>query len=113
VALDYEVGELDDDRWSRWQERPADQTPQEEDRRLGPGGFHYALRGRIGSFDVAAGRVTRALLAWQWRGSDLVGHETHTLTVNIYSSEQMSLPSIRQGSTTSGWLADANGANQQ
>jgi SAM-dependent methyltransferase len=90
LALDYEVGEFDDDRWSRWQERPADQTaPGEEDRRLAPDGFHYALRGRIVSVDVATGRVTRELQAWQWRDSDLVGHESHTLTVNIYSSDDI------------------------
>ena len=90
LALDSEVGELDSDRWSAWQARPADESPPAEaDRRLGPDGFHYALRHRVVAFDLEARRMTRELQAWQWRGGELVGHETHALIVNIYSSDEI------------------------
>jgi SAM-dependent methyltransferase len=90
LALDYEVSEFDDDGWRRWQLRPADETPPPSHaRRLGPDGFHYALRHRITGVDVAERSMTRELQAWQWRDDELVAHETHSLVVNIYSSNEI------------------------
>jgi SAM-dependent methyltransferase len=90
AALDYEVGEFDEDRWRRWQPRPADDTPPpSEARRLGPDGFEYALRHRITAVDVAERSVTRELTAWQWQRDELVAHETHALVVNVYSSNEI------------------------
>ena len=90
LALDYEVGEFDNDRWRRWQPRPADETPPAiQARRLGPDGFHYALRHRITAVDVAERAVTRELQAWQWRSDELVAHETHALVANVYSSSEI------------------------
>ena len=90
LALDYEVGEFDNDRWQRWRPRPADETPPPSDaRRLGPDGFHYALRHRITSVDVVERSVTRELQAWQWQGDELVAHETHALVANVYSSNEI------------------------
>lgn len=90
LALDYEVYEFDDDRWRRWQPRPADETPPaSQDRRLGPDGFHYALRHRIVAVDVAERSVTREMQAWQWQSDELVGHESHALVANVYSSDEI------------------------
>ncbi len=95
LALDYEVGEridyfLDDDRWRGWRPRPADETPPpEQERRLGPDGFHYALRQRITAVDVAERSLTREMQAWQWDGDELVAHETHDLVANVYSSDEI------------------------
>lgn len=95
LALDYEVGEridyfLDDDRWNGWRPRPADETPPPEQmRRLGPDGFHYALRQRITAVDVAERSLTREMQAWQWHGDELVAHETHDLVTNVYSSDEI------------------------
>lgn len=90
LALDYEVGEFDDDRWRRWQPQPADETPPpRQDRRLGADGFHYALRHRLTAVDVAERSVTREMKAWQWQRDELVAHETHSLLANVYSSNEI------------------------
>jgi SAM-dependent methyltransferase len=90
LALDYEVGEFDNDRWQRWRPRPADETPPpSQARRLAPDGFHYALRHRIVAVDLAERSVTRELTAWQWQGDELVAHETHALVANVYSSNEI------------------------
>ena len=90
LALDYEVHEFDDDRWRRWQTRPADESPPpSQARRLAPDGFHYALRHRLVAVDVADRSVTRELQAWQWQGDELVAHETHALVANVYSSNEI------------------------
>ncbi len=90
LALDYEVGEFDDDRWRRWAPRPADNTPPpSQARRLGLDGFHYALRHRIIGVDLADRCVIREMQAWQWHGEELVAHETHDLVANVYSSNEI------------------------
>ncbi len=90
LALDYQVGEFDDDRWRRWKPRPVDSTPPPgQARRLGPDGFHYALRHRILAVDMAERSVTRELQAWQWQGDELVAQEAHTLVANVYSSNEI------------------------
>ena len=90
LALDYEVGEFDDDRWRRWRSRPADATPPpSQARRLAPDGFHYALRHRIVAIDLTERSMTRELQAWQWQRDQLVAHETHNLVANIYSSNEI------------------------
>ena len=90
LALDFEVGEFDDDRWRRWRTRPADETPPpSQARRLGPDGFHYALRHRITAVDVAERSVTREMQAWQWQRDELVAHDTHALVANVYSSNEI------------------------
>lgn len=90
LALDYEVGEFDDERWRGWSARPADEAPPADStRRLGPDGFHYALRHRVVSVDPVDRSLTRELQAWQWRGDELVAHETHTLVINVYASDEI------------------------
>jgi SAM-dependent methyltransferase len=90
LALDFEVGEFDDDRWRRWRPRPTDETPPpSEARRLGPDGFHYALRHRITAVDVAERSMTHEMKAWQWQRDELVAHETHALVTNVYSSNEI------------------------
>ena len=91
LALDCEVGEFDFDAWSaRGGARPVnDEPPDAQDRRLGPDGFHYALRHRITSLERESQRATRELQAWQWRNGDLVAHEVHTLVVNIYAQDEI------------------------
>jgi SAM-dependent methyltransferase len=90
LALDYEVGEFDDDRWRRWRLRPADESPPPSHaRRLAPDGFHYALRHRILGVDMSERAVTRELQAWKWDGDELVAHEAHTLVANVYSSDEI------------------------
>ena len=90
LAMDYEVGDFDDDRWRRWQLRPADESPPpSQARRLGPDGFQYALRHRIIAVDVADRSVTREMKAWQWRDDEVVAYETHTLVANVYSSKEI------------------------
>ena len=90
LALDYEVGEFDDDRWRGWRQQPADETPPpKQERRLGPDGFHYALRHRIAAVDLAERSLTREMQAWQWNGDELVAHECHALVVNVYSSDEI------------------------
>lgn len=90
LALDYEVGEFDDDRWREWRPRPADKTPPpQQTRRLGHDGFHYAQRHRITAVDLAERCLTREMQAWQWHGDELVAHEAHDLVVNVYSSDEI------------------------
>ena len=95
LALDYEVGEridyfLDDDRWRGWRPRAADETPPAPQmRRLGPDGFHYALRHRITAVDLTERCLTREMQAWQWHGDELVAHEAHDLVANVYSSDEI------------------------
>ncbi len=90
LALDYEVGEFDDDRWRRWRPRPADESPPPSHaRRLAPDGFCYSLRHRILGVDMSERAVTRELQAWQWEGDELVAHEAHTLVANVYSSDEI------------------------
>ncbi len=90
LALDYEVGEFDDERWRRWHPRPADDSPPaSHERRLAPDGFRYALRHRLIDVDVAERSVTRELAAWQWRDDELVACEAHRLVANIYSSDDI------------------------
>jgi hypothetical protein len=90
LALDYEVGEFDDDYLRQWRPRAADETPPpSQDRRLGPDGFHYALRHRITAVDVAERSVTSEMQAWQWQRDELVAHETHALVANVYSSNEI------------------------
>lgn len=90
LALDYEVEEFDADRWRAWRPRPADATPPPaQTRRLGPDGFHYALRHRIVEVDLHQCRLVRELQAWQWRGDELVAHEAHDLVVNVYTSTEI------------------------
>jgi SAM-dependent methyltransferase len=90
VALDYEVGEFDDDRWRRWSARPPDESPPpEHERRLAADGFHYALRHRLAGVDVAERSVRRQLQAWQWRGDELVAYEAHDLVANVYTSDEI------------------------
>jgi SAM-dependent methyltransferase len=90
LALDYEVGEFDAERWRRWRPRPVDETPPpSEERRLGPDGFSYALRHRVVAVDVAERSVTRQMQAWQWHGDELLADETHSLVFNVYSSHEI------------------------
>jgi SAM-dependent methyltransferase len=90
LALDYEVGEFDDERWQRWQPLPADESPPPaQQRRLGSDGFHYALRHRILAVDVGERSVTREMQAWQWHGDELVAHEAHALIANVYSPNEI------------------------
>ena len=90
VALDYEVGEFDDDRWRGWRPRPPVTTPPPEHaRQLGRDGFSYALRHRVTSVDLAERSLTREMQAWQWHGDELVAHEAHDLVVNVYSSDEI------------------------
>ena len=90
LALDYEVGEFDDDHWRQWTPRPADETPPpSEARRLGSDGFHYALRHRFAAVDLGERSVTRELQAWQWQHGELVAHVTHTLVANVSSSDEI------------------------
>jgi SAM-dependent methyltransferase len=90
IALDYEVDDIDPERWRRWRPRPADLTePPIEERRLAPDGFQYALRHRVTAMDPDRRCVHREMQAWQWRDDELVAHETHALLVNVYSSTQI------------------------
>ena len=90
LALDYEVGEFDDDRWRSWRPRPAAETPPTgQARRLAPDGFHYALRHRIVAVDSAERCLTGEMQAWQRHGDELVAHETHDLVGNVYSSDEI------------------------
>jgi SAM-dependent methyltransferase len=90
LALDYEVGEFDEDRWQRWQPRPADETPPpSQTRRLAPDGFHYALRFRIIAVDMAERSVIREVKVWQWQRDVLIASETHVLVVNVYDSKEI------------------------
>ncbi len=91
LALDYEVGEFDFDQWnSKGGVRPANEEPPEAaDRQIAPDGFHYALRHRITALDIDAKSAMRELQAWQWRGDELIAHETHKLAVNIYSPDEI------------------------
>jgi SAM-dependent methyltransferase len=90
LALDYEVGEFDLDRWQRFRAKPVNENaPLESERQLAPDGFHYALRHRVVSIDLADRSLTREMQAWQWLGDELVAHETHGLVYNVYSTDEI------------------------
>jgi SAM-dependent methyltransferase len=90
LALDYEVEEFDAERWRTGRPVAQDQTPPDPgDRRLGSDGFQYALRNRVVAVDHDTRRVTYEIQAWQWSDGELVAHETHALTANVYTSEEI------------------------
>jgi SAM-dependent methyltransferase len=90
LILDYEIEEFDVARLARFEARPADSTPPPPaDRRRADDGFDYALRHRMVAIDVDRRQVTREMQAWQWDGDQLVAHETHLLTANVYTAEQV------------------------
>ena len=90
LVLDYEVKEFDADRLRRWKPKPVDESiPPPEDRRVAPDGFQYALRHRFVAIDVEDRSMRREMRLWQWRGDELVAHETHSLRYNVYSSEEI------------------------
>jgi SAM-dependent methyltransferase len=90
LAIDYEVKEWDSERWRKWQPRPADTSaPPDAERRLGPDGFHYALRHRITGVDQVDRSVSRELQAWQWQGDTLIAREAHALVINVYTSQEI------------------------
>ena len=90
LALDYEVEEIDAERWRRWEPRPLDPSPPTPaDRRLAPDGFEYALRHRFVAVDPDARQVTREMQAWQWSNGELVASETHALVANAYTSSEI------------------------
>jgi SAM-dependent methyltransferase len=98
LALDYELEDVDLDRWRRWRARPADLTePPIEDRRLAPDGLHYALRHRVTAVDPDLGRLHRELQVWQWRDDELLAHETHALVVNLYRPMQIQAALVDAG----------------
>ena len=90
LALDYEVEEFHAESWLTWSPVPLDPSPPAPaDRRLGPDGFQYALRGRLVAVDHDTRRMTREIQAWQWADGDLVAHETHELFTNVYTSAEI------------------------
>jgi SAM-dependent methyltransferase len=90
LAFDYEVEPFDADQWRRWQPQERDTSqPEPNDRRDAGDGFHYALRHRFTEVDVDRRRLTHEMHAWQWRGDELVAHETHCLVSNVYTSGQI------------------------
>jgi hypothetical protein len=68
----------------RWTSRSASSTAIG-----GADGFHYALRHRVVGVDVTERSVTSEMAAWQWRGDQLVAHETHRLVINVYASDEI------------------------
>lgn len=90
LALDYELSEFDSERLATFRPRPINETPPlPHDRRLGPDGFHYALRLRFTAIDVEIGRVTREMQAWQWSGDQLVGYEIWSMEANVYKRDDV------------------------
>jgi SAM-dependent methyltransferase len=88
LAVDDEVEEFDAEFWRTWSPSPPDPSPPAE-RRLGADGFEYALRGLVVALEHNPRRMTRDIQAWQWWNGDLVAHETHRLTYNVYTSEEI------------------------
>ena len=87
LALDYEVEDVDVDRW---QVSPAaSDEPPPDRRRRAADGCDYALRHRIVEIDRAGRAMTRELEAWQWRGAELVAHETHSLVCSVWTREDI------------------------
>src|SRR4051794_32514159 len=90
LALDYEVEDFDAEWW-RTQKlaAPDPSPPPAADRRLGRDGFEYALRHRVTGVDFESRRIHHEIQAWQWSNGELVAHETHELTTNVYSSREI------------------------
>lgn len=96
LALDYEVEEFDAERWRAWRPAPQDRTPPEPaDRSFGSDGLQYALRGRVVAVDQDTRRMTHEIQAWQWSDGEMVAHETHALTANVYTSDEI-LDALRE-----------------
>jgi SAM-dependent methyltransferase len=90
LALDYEVGEFDTERWDTWRARPVRLDPPAPDKRhIAPDGTAHALRARVTAVDVDTRRVEREIEAWQWDGDQLLRHETHRLVVNVYVRDEI------------------------
>jgi SAM-dependent methyltransferase len=66
LALDYEVEDVDVERW-RVSPRGPSQPPAPDRRRHAPDGCDYALAHRVVDIDRAGRAMVRELGAWQWR----------------------------------------------
>lgn len=96
IAMDYETSEVDPEQWKRFRARPIDDAPPPaHERKLAPDGFTYALRHRVTAVDADNGCAHRELQAWQWQGEQLVAYETHALTFNVYTRDQI-VDALRQ-----------------
>lgn len=90
LAMDCEVEEFDAERWRTWSPEPQDPSPPAPaDRRLGTDGAEYALRHRVVAVDPDARRVGHEIQAWQWSDGRLLAHESHTLTANVYTPDEI------------------------
>ena len=100
LALDYEVERAPSDVWRRWQPRRRDPSvPESHDRRRAADGFEYALRHRIAAVDVDDRHVTHEMQVWQWRDGQLLAHESHLLTANLYARGEIVAALIDVGFT--------------
>lgn len=93
LVLDNEVPYANERLWSRWTARgrgelPAAWGPRPEPRRASDGA-DYALQSRHVALDSLAQRATLEIRAFRWREGVLEAEEGHTLTMNLYFTNEL------------------------
>jgi SAM-dependent methyltransferase len=114
LVLDNEVPYADGAQWQCWLQEKRQELPQPRrapgKRRPGSDGAEYELRGRILDFDPLDQSVTWEMEAFMWRDGELLGEETHRLTMRLYFRNELVLMLENAGFTDIEVWGDHNDA---
>jgi methyltransferase family protein len=101
LVLDNEVPYADRRLWRHWPKDERGRLPEPEampvERRRGSDGAEYGLRSRLLHVDPLRQSATLEMRAAMWRDDQLVAEETHTLTMNLYFTNELRLMLERTG----------------
>jgi SAM-dependent methyltransferase len=93
LVLDNEVPYSDARDWDRWTARRRKDLPEPSQppgaRRLGPDGDEYALQSRLLDLDPLRQQAAWEVHAYRWRDGELIAHEGHQLTCNLYFCQEL------------------------
>ena len=101
LVLDNEVPYANQRQWSRWPAGGRDRMPRpwggDPERRRASNGDELALQSRLVELDPLQQRATMEIRASLWRGGALAVEEEHTLTINLYFTNELVLMLERAG----------------
>jgi SAM-dependent methyltransferase len=101
LALDNEVPYANPRQWAYWPKEQRRELPQPwsaaGERERARNGDEYALRGRLIALDPLRRSAIREIRAELWRDGTLIREEEHTLTLNLYFTNELVLLLERAG----------------